>query len=144
MTENKRFELKTNEGFVVSLKDNLTKQYPFSISCECIDDYENVIDEAMSVGVLLNQLWEQALRFDKYNTEKLKKYACHDTLIIIEELCDAVLNYSFKDVHDKVDFCHMLNKIDNKDLAFLKECFTAIRNNDLKQMTSLKLECDVE
>ena len=51
-----------------------------------------------------------------------------------------VLNYDFKNVNNKVDFCHMLNEMDNKDLAFLKECFEAIRNRDLKKMTSLIME----
>ena len=69
--------------------------------------------------------------------------ACYDTLITIEELCDAVLNYDFKDVEDKADFCHMLSELDNKDLMFFKECFEAIRGNDLKRMTSLTMECQL-
>ena len=67
--------------------------------------------------------------------------ACYDTLTTIHELCDAVLNYDFEGVVSKVDFCKMLVEMDNKDLAFLKECFEAIRDNDLKTMTSLILEC---
>lgn len=75
----KRFQVETDEGFVVSLKDNLAKKYPFSLACESVDDYENVIDEVMSCGVLLNQLWEQTQRFEKHNqrltdeNEQLKK-----------------------------------------------------------------------
>ena len=65
----KRFQVETDEGFVVSLKDNLTKKYPFSLACESVDDYENVIDEVMSCGALLNQLWEQTRRFEKHNQE---------------------------------------------------------------------------
>ena len=71
MTE-KRFQVETDEGFVVSLKDNLTKKYPFSLACESVDDYKNVIDEVMSCGVLLNQLWKQTRRFEKHN-ERLEK-----------------------------------------------------------------------
>ena len=81
MTENKRFEVETNEGFEVSIKDNLTKKYPFSVSCESVDDYENIINEAMSVGVLLNQLWEQTLRFCRYNTEKLEELGKIDNIV---------------------------------------------------------------
>ena len=44
---------------------------------------------------------------------------------------------------DKIDFCHMLNEMDNKDLMFLKECFEAIKDNDLKQMTNLTNECNL-
>lgn len=69
---------------------------------------------------------EQDETIKKQNQEIL---SCHDTLVTIEALCDAVLNYDFKNVTD------------NKDLMFLKECFEAIRNNDLKQMTSLTVEC---
>ena len=85
----KRFEVETDEGFVVSIKDNLTKKYPFSISCESVDDYENIINEAMSVGVLLNQVWEQTQRFEKHNqrleneNEQLKKII-HIADVLIE------------------------------------------------------------
>lgn len=101
--------------------------------------YFRIIDKKEMV-CLLN---EQDETIKKQNQEIL---SCHDTLVTIEGLCDAVLSYDFKNVTDKVDFCHMLNEMDNKDLMFLKECFEAIRNNDLKQMTSLTVECmgDVE
>lgn len=78
MTE-KRFQVETNIGFEVSLKDNLTKKYPFNVVCESVEDYENIIDEVMSCGVLFNQLWEQTKRFEKHNqrlekeNEELKK-----------------------------------------------------------------------
>lgn len=80
---------------------------------------------------IIDRLNEREETIKKQNQEIL---SCHDTLVTIEALCDAVLNYDFKNV------------MDNKDLMFLKECFEAIRNNDLKQMTSLTVECmgDVE
>lgn len=95
------------------------------------------------VNEVCDLLNEQEETIKKQNQEIL---SCHDTLVTIEALCDAVLNYDFKNVTDKIDFCHMLNEMDNKDLMFLKECFEAIKNNDLKQMASLTVECmgDVE
>lgn len=72
MTE-KRFQVETDIGFEVSLKDNLTKKYPFSIVCESIDDYENIINEVMSCGALLNQLWEQTQRFEKHNKDLMEE-----------------------------------------------------------------------
>ena len=76
--------------------------------------------------------------------EQLKQEvsACYDTLTTIQELCYAVLNHEFKGVKSKVDYCHMLNDMDNKDLAFLKECFEAIQNGDLKEITQLTKECE--
>ena len=87
---------------------------------------------------IVDLLHEQEETIQKQNQEIT---ACYDTLTTIEELCDTVLNYDFKDVTAKTDFCHMLNEIDHKDLKFFKECFEAIRSNDLKRMTNLKLEC---
>lgn len=92
---------------------------------------------ADSINILLNK---QEETIQKQNQEII---ACHDTLTTIHELCNAVLNYDFKNVTDKVDFCHMLNEMDNKDLMFLKECFEAIKYNDLKQMTNLTNECNL-
>lgn len=91
--------------------------------------------EANSLCELLNKQNELIKKLDK------EILSCHDTLVTIEALCDAVINYDFKDITDKVDFCNMLNEMDNKDLMFLKECFEAIKNNDLKQMTKLTVEC---
>ncbi len=75
--------------------------------------------------------------------QKLNKevIACHDTLVTIEALCDGVLNCYFKNVDDKIDFCRMLNELDNKDLSFFKECFEAMGSNDLRKMSSLTMEC---
>ena len=122
MTENKRYELAyENEDWWA------------------VRDGEITLWKEEVIGLLNEQ--EETIK--KQNQEIL---SCHDTLVTIEALCDAVLNYDFKNVTDKVDFCHMLNEMDNKDLMFLKECFEAIKNNDLKQMASLTVECmgDVE
>jgi len=95
----KRFQVETDEGFVVSLKDNLAKKYPFSLACESVDDYENVIDEVMSCGVLLNQLWEQTQRFEKHNQELEKeneqlKQSNKELLLLIDTLKEQ--NMKFK------------------------------------------------
>lgn len=124
MTEKKRF---TND--IHRIYDNNEE-----IACaDTMGDAEILVD-------LLNEKEETIKKQDQ------EILSCHDTLVTIEALCDAVLNYDFKNVTDKVDFCHMLNEMDNKDLMFLKECFEAIKNNDLKQMASLTVECmgDVE
>ena len=124
MNENKRFT------------SDIHRIYDNNEEIACAD----TMDDA---EILVDRLNEQEETIKKQNQEIL---SCHDTLVTIEALCDAVLNYDFKDVTDKVDFCHMLNEMDNKDLMFLKECFEAIKNNDLKQMASLTVECmgDVE
>lgn len=94
--------------------------------------------DGYSLLQLVNDLHDQ---YARANQEVL---ACHDTLVTIEALCDAVLNYDFKDVESKADFCHMLNELDNKDLMFFKECFEAIRGNDLMAMHNLTMECNVD
>ena len=98
--KNKRFEVKTDIGFDVSIKDNLAKKYPFAVACECADDYETIIDEAMSVTVLLNQLWNQTLRFEYYShehkkesqilTEKLSNAEAH--IVALEKIIKTITN----------------------------------------------------
>lgn len=61
---------------------------------------------------------------------------------IIQELCAVILQYDFKDTESKVDFCKMLNEMDNKDLAFFKEVFTAISKLDINSMIKLKREVE--
>ena len=117
----------------------------YRISDEAYYVYSDIYDgdEPLRNDEVVKLLNEQDETLKKQYQEIL---SCHDMLVTIEALCDAVLNYDFKNVTDKADFCHMLNEMDNKDLMFLKECFEAIRNNDLKQMTSFTVECmgDVE
>lgn len=81
--KNKRFEVET-DNFDVSIKDNLAKKYPFNITCESADDYEKIIDEAISVTVLLNQLWNQTRRFEHYSHEHKK-----ESQILSEKLSNA-------------------------------------------------------
>ena len=113
---------------------------------DCFNYNIRVTDVIMDDGIELPQstvcmlLNNQNEDIHRLNQEVL---SCHDTLVTIEALCDAVLNYDFKDVEDKADFCHMLNEMDNKDLSFFKECFEAIRGNDLKRMVSLTRECQL-
>ncbi|WP_296885116.1 hypothetical protein [uncultured Methanobrevibacter sp.] len=108
-----------------------------------VDEENTVLVDEKELEDFINKFNEQGETLQKQNQEIT---ACHDTLTTIHELCDAVLNYDFKNVEDKIDFCHMLNEMDNKDLRFLKECFEAIKDNDLKRMISLTVECngDVE
>ena len=113
---------------------------------DCFNYNIRVTDVIMDDGIELPQstacmlLNNQNEDIHRLNQEVL---SCHDTLVTIEALCDAVLNYDFKDVTHKADFCHMLNELDNKDLSFFKECFEAIRGNDLKRMVSLTRECQL-
>jgi hypothetical protein len=127
------------ERFTVDY-DITVGNYCLHDECEAkgVDGYIAYLSDEEQANLICDKLNEQDETIKKQNQEIL---SCHDTLVTIEELCDAVLNHDFKNVTDKVDFCHMLNEMDNKDLMFLKECFEAIRDNDLKTMTSLTLEC---
>ena len=125
MNENKRYSEQNLENHLNKIYDNYKGKVIFD---------EEIVD-------LLN---EQEETIQKQNQEII---ACYDTLTTIHELCDAVLNNDFEGIVSKVDFCNMLIEMDNKDLAFLKECFEAIKDNDLKTMTNLTVECkfgDVE
>ena len=116
------------------------------------------IDEDGDISEFENQQWIDTFEYangrdwnnlckrlnELFNeNEQLKQEvsACYDTLTTIQELCYVVLNHDFRGVESKVDYCHMLNDMDNKDLAFLKECFEAIQNCDLMKMTQLMKEC---
>ena len=70
MTE--RYVTITN-NFEISLKDNITKRYPFSIICESIDEFESLLNEVTNVCAELNRNWEQTLRFGKYNQELVQR-----------------------------------------------------------------------
>lgn len=69
MTENKRYVIITDTDLEVSLKDNITKKYPFSFVCENIDEFESLLNEVLNVCAELNKNWEQTLRFEDYNKE---------------------------------------------------------------------------
>ena len=68
----KRFIVENNDG-EVCIKDNLTKKYPFAYVCETIDMTEAMIGECLECCNLLNQLWNQTQRFEKYSQEHLKE-----------------------------------------------------------------------
>ena len=71
MTE-KRFEVMT-DNFEISIKDKAVRDYPFSIQCENIDEFEPLLQEVMNVNARLNKTWEQTQRFDKYSQEYLQR-----------------------------------------------------------------------
>ena len=128
MTENKQFKIINDCGDYHLLDGDEQLGYDLCSYSMRKTNWNNVVDK----------LNEQEETIKKQNQEIL---SCHDTIVTIEELCDAVLNHDFEGVVSKVDFCNMLIEMDNKDLAFLKECFEAIKDNDLKTMTSLTVEC---
>lgn len=69
MTENKRYVVITDIDLEVSLKDNITKKYLFSLVYENIDKFEPLLNEVINVCAELNKNWEQTLRFEDYNKE---------------------------------------------------------------------------
>ena len=131
----------TEKYKVIDGFDYKNKPYKLIENIETEERYSTEND--LEVNSLCKLLNKQNETIKKQNQEIL---SCHDTLVTIEALCDAVVNYYFKDVNNIVDFCNMLNEMDDIDLKFLKECFTAIRGNDLKKMTRLTVECmdDIE
>lgn len=86
MTENKRFIVETDDGLVISIKDNMTKKHIFILACENIDDYENIFDELVNITVQLNKLWEQVLRFESYSRGKLNDLGMIDKIITKTDL----------------------------------------------------------
>ena len=73
MTENKRYVVMTDTDLEISLKDNITKKYPFSLICENIDEFEPLLNEVTNVCAELNKNWEQTLRFEGYNQELVQR-----------------------------------------------------------------------
>ena len=80
MTENKRFVSITDIDLEISIKDNLTKKYPFSLVCENLDEFEPLLKEVINVCGEMNKLWEQTQRFEDHNkrlmeeNEQLKQF----------------------------------------------------------------------
>ena len=74
--------------------------------------------------------------------KELNQYctACDDTLLTIQELTHKLLSVDFKNVESKVDYCRLLNELDNKDLSFIHDCIEAINKCDLMRMEQLKRE----
>lgn len=107
-----------------------------------LDNYSD-IDEMRKADDFEDTMRHYRVMANKKITELKLGLDCSIALIsIIQELCTAVLQYDFKDTENKVDFCRMLNEMDNKDLAFFKEVFTAIAENDINSMIKLKLEVE--
>ena len=97
------------------------------------------------------ELWNNMI-FERMNEQdeqikELNKYctACDDTLMTIQELTYTLLSIDFAGVESKVDYCRLLNELDNKDLSFIHDCIEAINKCDLMKMEELKREYgDVE
>ncbi|MBQ9024775.1 MAG: hypothetical protein IJ104_00700 [Methanobrevibacter sp.] len=66
--------------------------------------------------------------------------ACDDTLMTIQELTYKLLSVDFAGAESKVDYCRLLNELDNKDLSFIHDCIKAINKCDLMRMEELKRE----
>jgi hypothetical protein len=73
MTENKRFVIMTDIDLEISIKDNLTKKYPFSLVCENLDEFETLLNEVVSVCDEMNKLWWQTQRFEDHNKRLMKE-----------------------------------------------------------------------
>lgn len=109
-------------------------KFDYSEIGEYIDEYHT--PKPLRNDELVDILNTQLQMIETYDKELM---ACYDTLTTIIELCDTVLRYDFEGIVLK-DPCNRLIEMDNKDVAFLKECFEAIRNRDLKKMNSLTME----
>lgn len=68
----KRYHVETDQ-FEISLKDNITKKYPFSLVCENLDEFEPLLNEVMNVCADMNRLWEQTQRFENHNQELVQR-----------------------------------------------------------------------
>ena len=120
-------------------KDNIdVEEYEDAILQSASDKYwDYVYDyhmEADSVCDLLNEQDKTIKELNKYCT------ACDDTLITIQELTYKLLSIDFAGVKSKVDYCRLLNELDNKDLSFIHDCIEAINKCDLMKMEELKRE----
>ena len=96
MTMNKRFVSITDTDLEISIKDNLTKKYPFSLVCENLDEFEPLLNMVINVCDEMNKLWEQTQRFEDHNkrlmeeNDQLKSYTgeMEDYLARLEETND--------------------------------------------------------
>lgn len=84
-----RFDLETDDKFVIRIKDVISKQYIFNINCESVDDLlfrENLIDEVMNCTVQLNRLWEQYLRVKGQHLSNLNNLSMIDKIVTKTDL----------------------------------------------------------
>jgi len=70
---NKRFVTITDIDLEVSIKDNLTKKYPFSLCCENLDEFESLLNEVTNVCAEMNKAWEQTQRFEDHNKRLMEE-----------------------------------------------------------------------
>ena len=59
-----RYEVTTSPGLEVSLKDTVLNNYPFSLACENLDEFEPLITEIINVCGLLNEKESEILRLN--------------------------------------------------------------------------------
>ena len=125
--------------FETAKRDNIdVEEYEDAILQSASDKYWDYVYEyhveADTVCDLLNEQYKTIKELNKYCT------ACDDTLITIQELTYKLLSVDFADVESKVDYCRLLNELDNKDLSFIHDCIIAINKCDLTKMEQLKRE----
>ena len=84
MTE-KRFVSIADTDLEISIKDNLTKKYPFSLVCENLDEFEPLLNEVINICGEMNKLWEQTQRFEDHNKRLMEEN---------EQLKQSVLSWS--------------------------------------------------
>lgn len=105
MTENnKRFVTITDTDLEVSIKDNLTKKYPFSLCCENLDEFESLLNEVTNVCAEMNKAWEQTQRFEDHNKRLMEE---NDELkSTVEEMInifqDSGLDYCLSDEVEEI------------------------------------------
>lgn len=93
MTENnKRFVVIADTDLEISIKDNLTKRYPFSEFCDDLIQFNSLLKEVTNVCDEMNKRWEQTQRFENYNkrlveeNEQLKQKIKSITEILNEDI----------------------------------------------------------
>lgn len=69
----KRFVSITDTDLEISIKDNLTKKYPFSLVCENLDEFEPLLNNVINVCDEMNKLWEQTQRFEDHNKRLMEE-----------------------------------------------------------------------
>lgn len=127
----KRFIALSNTDLEISIKDNITKEYPFSLICENLDEFESLLNEVTKVCSVMNNLWEHILRFEKHNQEIVNRSIKYGN--IIDELKHE--NEQLKSIKSFAD--NQGINISSIDEAFLK-CWNdngnlTVENEQLKQ-----------
>ena len=121
MTENnKRFVTMANIDLEVSIKDNLTKKYPFSLCCENLDEFESLLNEVTNVCAEMNKAWGQTQRFEAYNKRLMEEN---------KQLNQAISDWkgSYDELYQDIKILEKENKelkakVDDKEVAVEVEC----------------------